>query len=137
MSNDKETTTPTTFGLMKYVHAMFFIGGAIIAWLFVQIIETSWIALNLNIASIPPVNQAAVVICGTLAALALVFYLWRDAKINRLSIEIVTELSKVTWPTRKELQAATVVVIILSVIASIILGLFDFFWSAVTDLIYT
>ena len=51
-------------------------------------------------------------------------------------MEIVVELSKVTWPTRKELSASTVVVIILSVIASIILGLFDFFWAWCTDLIY-
>ena len=56
--------------------------------------------------------------------------------VRTLATEIVNELAKVTWPTRKELSASTVVVIILSVIASIILGLFDFFWSWATDLIY-
>ena len=75
-------------------------------------------------------------VAGTGGAIFLAVYLWRHPKVNNLAMEIVVELSKVTWPTRKELSASTVVVIILSVIASIILGLFDFFWAWCTDLIY-
>ncbi|MCP4601434.1 MAG: preprotein translocase subunit SecE [Proteobacteria bacterium] len=76
------------------------------------------------------------VVVGGAGAAGLTVYLWRHPKVNRLALEIVTELSKVTWPTRKELSASTVVVIILSIIAALILGLFDFFWAWATDLIY-
>lgn len=41
----------------------------------------------------------------------------RDARI---------ELRKVHWPTRKELIAFTIVVLLISAIATLIIGLFDF-----------
>ncbi|MCP4602935.1 MAG: preprotein translocase subunit SecE [Proteobacteria bacterium] len=127
---------PTTLGLMKYVHVMFFTGTLIIGWLFSKIIDTVWTSLNLAIASVPPPSDAISIAVAGIGSVGLVVYLWRHPKVNRLALEIVTELSKVTWPTRKELSASTVVVIVLSIIAAIILGLFDFFLSAATDLIY-
>ena len=51
-------------------------------------------------------------------------------------VEVCVELSKVTWPTRKETWSQTIVVIVVSIIAAIILGVFDAFWAQITDLIY-
>lgn len=47
--------------------------------------------------------------------------------------EIVTELNKVAWPTWKETRGNTVTVIITCVVASLILGVFDSFFSWVTN----
>ncbi len=132
----KNTSTATTLGLSKYVHVMYFVGTVVVGWLLVQITETVWTSLNLSVTAVPPPSKALSLIIGGAGALILAFYLWRHPRVNNLAMEIVVELSKVTWPTRKELSASTVVVIILSVIASIILGLFDFFWAWCTDLIY-
>jgi preprotein translocase SecE subunit len=49
---------------------------------------------------------------------------------------VAVELASVTWPTRKETWGNTVVVFVVSLVAAIIIGLFDAGWSAVTDLIY-
>ncbi len=136
MSAKRERLAPTTLGLTKYVHAMYLAGALVIGWLFTKCIETLWIFLNLTFTWAPPPNEWLAIGVGGAGSVGLVVYLWRHPKVNRLAMEIVTELSKVTWPTRKELYASTIVVIILSVIASIILGLFDFFWSWATDLIY-
>ena len=46
------------------------------------------------------------------------------------------ELSKVSWPTRKETWSQTIVVIIVSIIAAVILGVFDAVWAQITDFIY-
>jgi len=129
--------TSTTLGLMKYVHVMFFAGAVIAAWLLAKIVDTVWTSLNLAFVWVPPPSNWGGIIVGGVGAAGLAYYMWRHPKINRLAVEIIAELSKVTWPTRKELSASTVVVIILSIIAAIILGLFDFFWAWVTDLIYT
>jgi len=51
-------------------------------------------------------------------------------------VEVTNELRKVTWPTRKETQAATLVVIVTVIVAAIFLGLFDAIWSWLTSLIY-
>lgn len=61
---------------------------------------------------------------------------WRNEGLFTLASECVTELSKVTWPTRKETLAATLVVIITVIIASLFLGIFDGVWSYMTRLLY-
>jgi preprotein translocase subunit SecE len=136
MDVNQERVKTTTLGLMKYVHAIFFTGAIVVGWLFVKIINTVWTSLNLTFASVPPPSNWLAFLTGGVGSCALAFYLWRHPRVNHLTVEIVTELSKVTWPTRKELSASTVVVIVLSIIASVILGLFDFFWAWATDLIY-
>lgn len=134
--NNEIATTATTFGLMKYVHLTFFAGAAAGSWLLVNLVGTVWTSLNLSIAEVPAPSFFMSVLIGAGTAVAFAVYLWRHPKVNRLVVEIVTELSKVTWPTRKELSASTVVVLVVSVIAAIILGAFDAFWSWATAFIY-
>jgi preprotein translocase subunit SecE len=45
--------------------------------------------------------------------------------------EVKVELSKVTWPPRKELLTATGVVIVAVVIAGVYIGVFDFIWNII------
>ena len=49
--------------------------------------------------------------------------------------EAVTELSKVTYPTRKESGQSAIVVVVMVSIATLILALFDSIWSFLTQLI--
>ena len=58
------------------------------------------------------------------------------ASLRRNIDEAWSELKKVTWPTRKETQAATLVVVVTVIIAAMLLGLFDMVWSWLTDRIY-
>ncbi len=63
------------------------------------------------------------------AALGLFIGLYQNAKANAYMTEVVVELKKVVWPGKKEVYAATLVVIVAVLIASAILGLFDSLWS--------
>lgn len=121
------------FGLMRYVHAIFFGGAIALAWLLIQIVDTAWTRLNLGFAWMPAPRGWMTIAIGGIAGFGTAIYMWRHPKLNRLAVEVVTELSKVTWPTRKELSASTVVVIVVSIIASIILGVFDMFWAWATE----
>ncbi|MBN2528337.1 MAG: preprotein translocase subunit SecE [Deltaproteobacteria bacterium] len=134
MADEKQTAT--SFGLMKYVHLTFVAGAVVGGWLFTKIVHTVWTSLNLAMVQMPAPNMAIAIAVGAGIAIALAFYLWRNPQVNKLVVEIVTELSKVTWPTRKELSSSTVVVIVVSIIAALILGAFDAFWSWVTGFIY-
>lgn len=69
-------------------------------------------------------------------SLAVGIVLYRNERVYGLASDVATELRKVTWPTRQETQAATIVVVVTVVIAAIILGAFDAVWSALTDTIY-
>jgi preprotein translocase subunit SecE len=62
--------------------------------------------------------------------------LYRNDRIYQLANEVSGELKKVTWPTAKEVRAATTVVIVMSLISALVLALFDFVWSNLTDLVY-
>jgi len=57
-------------------------------------------------------------------------------RLRRYFEEVWSELKKVSWPTGKEVKAATIVVIVMTIISAIILGFFDFIWSNVTQFIY-
>ena len=62
--------------------------------------------------------------------------LYRNDRVYHLANEVAAELKKVTWPTAKEVRAATIVVIVMAIISALILGLFDFVWSNLTELVY-
>ena len=133
---DSKQQTATTFGLMKYVHLTFILGIFVTGWLLVKVVDSAWTSLNLQFVQVPAPNAALVFLIGAGIAVSLGLYLWRHPVVNRLVIEIVTELSKVTWPTRKELYSSTVVVIVVSIISALIVAAFDAFWSWVTGFIY-
>lgn len=62
---------------------------------------------------------------------------WRHPTVNGLSREVVQELKKVSWPTRPETRANTIVVITFSFIMAGILGIFDYFFAVVSDGFFT
>lgn len=64
----------------------------------------------------------------------IVFY--RNERTYSLVHEVCTELKKVSWPTSKEVKAATIVVIVMTILSALILGFFDLVWSKVTGFIY-
>jgi preprotein translocase subunit SecE len=74
---------------------------------------------------------------STLLGLAIAFgaaaYAWFNAKTREVAHEIVAELRKVSWPSLPETRAATIAVIVASLIAAVLLGVFDVFWQFLTD----
>ena len=75
---------------------------------------------------------------GIAAVIALVVGIaaYRNDRIYTLACEVASELKKVHWPTKKETQAGTIVVIVMVIISAVILGAFDMLWSTLTDTIY-
>lgn len=82
-------------------------------------------------------NAVMMTLIALAAAGVLAVGLYKQPAVNTFSNEVAQELAKVTWPTRKETYAATIVVIVTSIVAAVYLGLLDAMWSALTDLIYT
>ena len=72
-------------------------------------------------------------ILGLAIAFAVAAYLYRRPDTHEVSVEIAAELRKVTWPSMAETRAATIAVIVASLVAAILLGLFDVFWQFLTD----
>jgi preprotein translocase subunit SecE len=69
-------------------------------------------------------------------ALGAAVYFYRHERVHTLANEVAAELKKVTWPSAKEVRAATIVVIVMALISALVLGAFDFVWSNLTELVY-
>jgi len=121
--------TATTLGIERWVQFAF-IGVALVAfWLLDNLIHDIWDAFREPNPTYVTGLAAAIAVIGTLFA-------YKKPKYYKFVTEVAVELSKVRWPNRIETRAHTVVVVIVSIIAAVILGVFDAFWSSVTDLIY-
>ena len=75
-------------------------------------------------------------VLGFALALAAGLYAFKNQKAHTFANEVVAELLKCTWPSKKETRTATVVVIVTALIIAAILGLFDAVWAQLTGLIY-
>jgi preprotein translocase subunit SecE len=72
-------------------------------------------------------------ILGLAIPAAAAIYLWVKPKTHDTSLAIAAELRRVSWPSFAETRAATIAVIVASIIAAVLLGLFDVLWQFVTD----
>jgi preprotein translocase subunit SecE len=113
----------------KWTYLMFAAGAVILAAVLVKIGDYAWSFYgtrpNANL-----IMLVAIVVSGAAALVAL-----RNERLFTLATEVTTELGKVTWPTRKETFAATIVVIVTVIVASVILGIFDFLWAWLTGML--
>jgi preprotein translocase SecE subunit len=132
--SELETSTdsdlqPKTLGLARWVQMTFLAFGVFSLWIFDKIITIVW-------DRFAEPQPTLVTLFAAVASAVMTMTLYRQKKVSRVSHEVVGELAKVSWPSRKETQVSTLVVIITSIIAAAIVGTFDAAWSAITDLIY-
>ena len=114
----------------KPVHLVYLCGGLLLFYLLKW--TTDWVWGYFTRAP----NEFYVTAGSALVALVAGVVFYRNERTYDLVNEVCAELKKVSWPTGKEVKAATIVVIVMTIISAIILGFFDFVWSNVTQLIY-
>ena len=114
----------------KPVHLIYLVGAVVMFYLFQWSIDWLW-----GYFASPPSEIRVSLIAGVGATLLAVF-MYRSDRMYTLANEVAGELKKVTWPTAKEVRTATIVVIVMAIISAIILGVFDFVWSNLTELVY-
>ncbi len=116
-------------GLARWVMTAFMVFGLILFWLLDKIGTAIW---QIFAEPNPTLNKVGAAVVSAVTT----FVLYKNERVNQVSYDVLGELMKVTWPSRRETQAATIVVIVASIIAAIIVGLLDAAWSKLTDLIY-
>jgi preprotein translocase subunit SecE len=114
----------------KPVHLIYLCGAVLLFYVVQWSIDWLW-----GYVAATPSELTISLIAGSVAIIAGVV-LYRSDRVYTLAHEVASELQKVTWPTAKEVRAATVVVLVMAVISAIILGVFDFVWSNLTELVY-
>ncbi len=54
-------------------------------------------------------------------------------KVSEFGLEVIVELSKVTWPTRKETVVSTGVIVVMVAIAAVLMFGIDALWGTLTS----
>ena len=125
MAQQQELNAPN-----KPVHLIYLIGVVTAFYVLQWSIDWIW-----GYFGTPPSEFKITIVAAAVATLTGVI-MYRSDKYYYLANEVASELKKVTWPTAKEVRTATFVVVIMAIISAIILGLFDFVWSNLTELVY-
>jgi preprotein translocase subunit SecE len=113
-------------GPNKFVHLTFALAALLVAFVVARTTDWAWSYFAKPNDLI--INALAILVAGTAAVVA-----YRSERVYPGVVEVTRELEKVTWPTRKETSAATIVVIVTVLIAALILSMFDFVWSSFTN----
>ena len=120
----------------KRIVAIFYVLAAIAVAVFLEKI----VALVFSYAR---VNDFAVfgdwslsTVVGFLIAVVAAITIWRIPKTQTVSLEVALELQRVTWPSMRETRAATIAVVVASLISAALLGTFDFVWGKLSALLY-
>ena len=115
--------------VVRWVQMAFMAVAAILLWLFDKIGTAIW-----QIFAEP--NTTLTTLGAAVLSAVTTLVLYRNERVHQVTHDVLGELMKVTWPSRRETQAATIVVIVASIIAAVIVGVLDAAWSKLTDVIY-
>jgi preprotein translocase subunit SecE len=116
-------------GLSRWVQYVFVVIGVFFFWLLDKV-------ANLVLQTFTDPNPELVTVVSLVLGGFIAVRLYKHEASHRLAAEIVGELAKVSWPSRQETYASSVIVIITSLIAAAIVGSFDAGWSFITDFLY-
>lgn len=143
---EEDEILPSQLGTQRYVFAAFFAGVIVCGYVLGKLIHGTWgWASNREwfygrfpgLAAVPDDSKTTYGLAiGSLVALLVGIRTYRKPDVRRWTDEVTAEMTKVKWPTRKEVYGSTVVVIAGSLLACAYLFLLDQFWSFVTGLVY-
>lgn len=126
----------TQLGVQRFVYAAFMAGAILVAFLLAKITDAVWHKLGQLKPSFGEPQEEAVYAISALLGMGLAFYAWRRQEARTYVEEVASELSKVTWPSKKEVTNSTFVVVMTTLVATTFFALMDQFWRFVTDHVY-
>ena len=110
-------------GPNKFVHLIFAVATLLAAFLLSK--AGDWVWSYFAKPNELVVNGMALLVAAVAGVVA-----YRNERVFAATVEVTRELEKVSWPTRKETSAATVVVIVTVAISALVLSGFDVVWAA-------
>ncbi len=114
----------------KPVHLIYLMGTVILFYLLQWSIDWVWGYFA------PAPGEITLALASGIGAITVAVVLYRSDRIYHLTNEVASELKKVTWPTAKEVRTSTMTVVVMALLSALLLGLMDFAWSNLTELVY-
>jgi len=129
--------SPLQLGYLRFVYAAYMAGAMLVAFLVAKTGHVAWYRLGQWKPELgEPRDEVVYVTAGIIGVLVALYY-WRKPESRQYANEVAEELSKVSWPDRKEVTSSTTVVLFYTLFATVFFALMDQFWKYVTDKIYS
>ena len=129
--------TPMQLGYTRFVYAAYMAGAMLVAFLTAKIGHVAWYRLGQWKPELGEPRDEIVYVAAGIIGVMVALYYWRKPESRQYANEVAEELSKVTWPSRKEVTNSTTVVLFYTLFATVFFALMDQFWKYVTDKIYS
>jgi preprotein translocase subunit SecE len=133
-------------GVQRYVHASFFAGGILAAYLCGKVLLSAWNALAdwpEAVRTLPKLIEytederaTMTLVIGAVVGVLLVLRYYRRPAVRSWATDVASELSRVTWPNKDTVTNGTIVVLIAGAAATLYIALLDRLWGYLTNLIY-
>jgi len=122
----------------KILSASLYFLGLVLWYILWKLFSTIIIQLNLSIhykfAGLPLTNWMGILALAI--SLGLVQFALHNQKVSSYGTEVIVEMKKVTFPNRRDLQGATLVVILMVLVVTLIIWIFDKLFDALIKLIF-
>lgn len=128
---------PVQLGYKRYVYAAYMAFAMLVAFLAAKIGHTAWYRLGQWKPQLGEPQDEILFPLAAIVGVAVALYYWRRPQSREYVNDVAEELSKVTWPSRKEVTNSTTVVVVATLFATVFFALMDRFWGFVTDHIYS
>ena len=116
----------------RIVGISFMVIGVLGGMFFSRVIAAVFTALKWNNRALFDVEDLTLsALLGFAIALGAVAACWFNPKVKEVSLDVASELKKVTWPTFAETKISTIAVIIATIVSSLVLFSFDFIASKI------
>ena len=129
--------SPLQLGYLRFVYAAYMAGAMLVAFLVAKTGHLAWYRLGQWKPDFGEPRDEIVYLASGLIGVGVALYYWRKPESRQYANEVAEELSKVSWPDRKEVTSSTTVVLFYTLFATIFFALMDQFWKYVTDKIYS
>lgn len=106
----------------RLVVISYLVFGVILALFFGHILDAIFAQLGVkNVQLVEGTDLKLVYILGLGLAVGLAAWAWTNARVHALSLEVATELMRVTWPSWEETRISTIAVVVASLVAAVLL----------------
>jgi len=129
--------SPLQLGYLRFVYAAYMAGAMLVAFLVAKTGHVAWYRLGQWKPELGEPRDEVVYVAAGIIGVMVALYYWRKPESRQYANEVAEELSKVTWPNRKEVTQSTTVVLFYTLFATVFFALMDQFWKYVTDKIYS
>jgi preprotein translocase subunit SecE len=123
-------------GTKRFVYAAYMAGAIAVAFIVSKAGAAIWHRLGTWKPQLGEAKDEYLMPAAAVLGAAVAYYYWRRQQTREYVEQVADELSKVTWPSRKEVTNSTFVVIVATAFATVFFALMDQFWRYVTNLVY-